>query len=153
RGCAGARGTSRSSRTARARKRRGARVRSVVAPRLGNSREPLMTVLKKAALVAIFLGAIFLDARVLMDDDGAPAVTTVLVLAAIVLARRPVPRQQNEELPAAETKLMAATIAAPQLADPAGVMVACLDATGHCTWISRALAQRVGAAPVDLIGQ
>src|SRR5262245_34948300 len=111
-----------------------------------------MTGLKKAALVAVFLGAILLDARVLLDTDSAP-IATVLVVAALVLARRSAQQQENDELPAPETKLGVATTVMPHLADPAGVMVACLDATGRCTWVSRALAQRVGAEPIDLMGQ
>jgi len=121
----------------------------------GHNWERVVKILKITALLAVVLGALFLDARALAAPGGALASTTLLVVAAVLLARH-IPLRRDHALansgaepgPAAPEN-----VAAPAHVEPEGVMVARLDVTGHCTWISRALAQRLGAAPADLIGQ
>jgi PAS domain S-box-containing protein len=112
-----------------------------------------MTILKMTGLAAVVVVAFFFDVRAWMEPGGAPPVMTVLVLVAAVLARRfPLRADRAQANPAAGSEAPVAHPVAQIHDDPAGVMVARLDATGSCTWISQALAQRLGAAPADLIG-
>src|SRR5262249_39799519 len=55
--------------------------------------------------------------------------------------------------PVAESNPVDERVADPMPVEPDSVLVACLDAKGACTRISRRLAQRLGAVPGDLIGQ
>jgi len=105
------------------------------------------------ALTAVGLGALFLDVHALMGSGGAVAGTTALVALAVLLGRH---LPQRKEVGAAghvaDTPPAESELPTPALLDPASVMVAHLDAKGYCTWISRPLAQRLGATPGELVG-
>ena len=112
-----------------------------------------MKSLKLVALVAVVLGALALDAHALMTNSALVGTTVLVVLAALLgrwIAQR---ADGSSAAPADASNASAAEAAASQLIDPASVMVAHLDRSGSCTWMSRALAQRLGATPADLIGQ
>jgi PAS domain S-box-containing protein len=112
-----------------------------------------MKTLKLVALAVVVACALLVDARAL-ETQGSMTGASVLVAAAILFSRRwSLKRERTVATPVAESGPTVATADESTLIDPAGVLVAQTDAAGTCTWISRALAQRLGAAPADLVGQ
>jgi PAS domain S-box-containing protein len=107
---------------------------------------------RKIALAGVVLLALALDARALMVPGSAPPIATALVVAAGMLARRRPRRADSPASAAVEAEPITVLPAQPAPLEASGVMVAGLDATGRCTWISGGLASRLNAAPADLVG-